>query len=91
MFFKNDLGLFCNYELHWTPTAKECYKAGCWCSKCPIHDLREQKTKCHMKAVVLELVKKFGVPEECKIFDIKTLITSTEATPTDDISRKRTK
>ena len=91
MLLSNFLGMINDGELHWTSTAKECYKSGCRCSKCLIPDLREEKSKCQMKAVVLELVKKFGVPEECKISDTKTLITNTEATLTDDISQKRTK
>lgn len=92
MLYFNDLGGYQPSLLsRWTISAYNCYKCGCVCSKCPTPEYAKLKPKCQMKPYVLELVKKFGVPEECKIFDIKTLITSTEATPTDDISRKKTK
>lgn len=92
MFYINDLGSYHpSLLVRWTISAYNCYKCGCVCSKCPTPEYAELKPKCHMKPYVLELVKKFGVPEECKIFDTKTLFTSTEATPTDGISRKRTK
>ena len=52
----------------WTPTAIDCYKLGCCCSKCNIYKLYFYKSayKCKMKDTVIELVRKVGVPEELK-------------------------
>lgn len=57
----NDLGIYQLANLrHWTDSAIECYIIGGVCSKCTLpYDLRK---KCRMKAVILELVKKFGKP-----------------------------
>lgn len=44
----------------WTPTAAECYLNGCNCNTCYLSTILE--TKCVMKIVVLELVRKFGEP-----------------------------
>ena len=64
---KNDLGVVqdCNLR-RWTKLAIECYKLGCRCSCCSVPQLFEQNVKCTMKAYVLELVKRYGVPEECQ-------------------------
>lgn len=51
----------------WTPTAIDCYKLGCNCSKCHINMIME--TQCYMKAVVVELVKKLGRPTARKYRD----------------------
>lgn len=61
---KNDLG-YVNEDFlrHWSKSAIECYNCGCVCSKCTVSEIREEKTKCQMKQYVLELVKKFGVPD----------------------------
>ena len=51
---------------NWTRTAIECYGIGCDCSKCRLTDGLEtvNKNNCCMKAAVLKLVKKYGVPKE---------------------------
>ncbi len=46
--------------IQWTPTAAECYLIGCNCKKCHLAEILE--TKCLMKNVVFELVRKFGKP-----------------------------
>jgi hypothetical protein len=48
----------------WTPTAVDCYRIGCNCSKCNIYKLyfKDSTYNCKMKDVVFELVRKFGVP-----------------------------
>lgn len=50
---------------NWTPTAIECYKLGCNCSKCNVHKIYfvGRTFKCKMKETVIELVRKFGIPE----------------------------
>ncbi len=52
--------------LHWTPAAVTCYKSGCNCSTCIIiKDLETITPKnCSMKAVVLELVRRLGIPKQ---------------------------
>ncbi len=48
---------------NWTPTAKECYKLGCNCSKCILYKIYFYKYhNCKMKETVIELVKRFGAP-----------------------------
>ena len=49
---------------NWTYEAKECYLRGCNCNKCFVikYLSSSNKDKCKMKAVVLQLVKKFGKP-----------------------------
>lgn len=46
---------------NWTPSAIECYERGCVCNGCPMNDLIGGW--CRMKQSVLELVRKFGVPD----------------------------
>ena len=48
-----------------TPTAIDCYKLGCSCSKCNLYKLYFEGGvfKCKMKDTVIELVRKFGAPE----------------------------
>ena len=48
--------------IKWTQSSIDCYKIGCNCSKCNIKKIIN--TKCYMKQVVIELVKKFGAPKE---------------------------
>ena len=50
--------------LHWTPAAIQCYKSRCKCSSCDIIKglCTITPENCNMKAVVLQLVKKFGRP-----------------------------
>lgn len=49
----------------WTPTAIDCYKLGCRCSKCNIYKIyfANAPYKCKMKETVIELVRKLGAPE----------------------------
>lgn len=50
--------------INWTPSAIQCYKSGCNCSKCTVIKGLESITpkNCNMKAVVLNLVKIHGAP-----------------------------
>jgi len=59
----NELG-YCYKSLvvRWTKSAAECYYNGLRCSMCPIAG--DLKAQCHMKPVVLELVKKYGKPRK---------------------------
>jgi len=49
---------------NWTPTAVDCYKIGCQCSKCNLYKIyfSDGNKKCKMKETVIELVRKIGVP-----------------------------
>ncbi len=51
---------------NWTPTAIDCYRIGCSCFKCNLYKIYFSNTnmKCRMKETVIELVRRFGVPEE---------------------------
>ncbi len=51
---------------NWTPTAIDCYKLGCRCSKCNLYKIYFFRTNntCKMKETVIELVRKQGVPKE---------------------------
>lgn len=48
----------------WTRLAIDCYKRHCICQGCEYKDYFTDGTQCHMKNVVLSLVRKFGVPQE---------------------------
>lgn len=50
---------------NWTPTAVDCYLLGCSCSKCNLYNIyfKHKEQKCRMKETVIELVRRFGVPE----------------------------
>ena len=48
----------------WTPTAIDCYRLGCRCSKCNLYKLYFQNSKCRMKETVMELVRLYGKPDE---------------------------
>ncbi len=50
----------------WTQTAIDCYKLGCKCSKCNLYKIyfAPNRGKCRMKETVIELVRKFGIPQE---------------------------
>ena len=50
----------------WTPTAIDCYNIGCRCSRCNLYKIYFEKNvfKCKMKETVIELVRKYGVPQE---------------------------
>lgn len=55
------------YVRRWTPSAIECYKIGCQCSKCNLLDnLELTKAQCRMKIAVFELVRKLGAPNVAK-------------------------
>lgn len=62
-------------KLNWTKQAKDCYKMGCCCPVCEIYQnvFKESGYKCQMKYVVLELVRRKGIPEEL-IKNIKEVI-----------------
>lgn len=49
---------------NWTPTAIDCYKLGCVCSKCNLYKIYFQNNniRCRMKDTVIELVRRLGVP-----------------------------
>ncbi len=49
----------------WTPTAIDCYRLGCMCSKCNLYKIYFQgkSSKCKMKETVIELVRRLGIPE----------------------------
>lgn len=50
----------------WTRGALDCYYIGCTCARCNLYKIyfKETKSVCKMKKIVLELVKRFGIPEE---------------------------
>jgi len=52
----------------WTPTAIECYEIGCRCSECNINNIyfKGSSFSCKMKETVIELVRKYGVPQKRK-------------------------
>lgn len=52
---------FKNYKYKWTSAAIDCFKIGCNCKKCSISEIMQ--TRCKMKEIVLELVKKYGAPK----------------------------
>lgn len=47
----------------WTEGAINCYKRGFVCKNCPVKNLITSQ-KCQMKYAVIELVKKFGMPQK---------------------------
>lgn len=62
---RNELGFVPNDNVRrWTKTAQNCYLIGGRCEICPCYELMKNQPKgCQMKAAVLELVKKHGIPE----------------------------
>ena len=50
---------------NWTQSAVDCFSIGCSCSRCFLYSVYFSKRdyKCRMKESVIELVRKFGVPE----------------------------
>lgn len=60
----------------WTPTAVDCYRLGCCCSKCNLYKLYFENSifQCKMKETVIELVRLLGVPiiEEREEEDIES-------------------
>ena len=55
---------------YWTIEAFDCYSRGCDCSKCRLPELLETLSpySCSMKCVVLELVRRHGVPRKYEIY-----------------------
>lgn len=51
---------------NWTPSAIDCYKLGCVCSRCNLNKLyfADSIFRCRMKETVIELVRKIGAPAE---------------------------
>lgn len=51
---------------NWTPTAIDCYRLGCVCSKCNLYKIyfAQSNYKCRMKETVIELVRRCGIPKE---------------------------
>ena len=49
----------------WTPSAIECYKLWCNCTRCNLNKLyfSDSIFKCKMKENVIELVRRLGIPE----------------------------
>lgn len=52
------------YADAWTDTSIFCYYRGCRCDGCYIKEILE--SECKMKPAVIELVRKFGAPNEEK-------------------------
>lgn len=50
-----------NHVKQWTKAAIDCYNRGCVCRGCPMSKL---ETGCRMKGSVIELVRKFGTPQD---------------------------
>lgn len=59
----NALGYFGTVRC-WTIDAINCYNRNCICKGCPMLQLIKSTDKCQMKASVLELVKRHGIPKE---------------------------
>lgn len=64
MIYKYNVSCSETNSKNWTPTAEECYRIGCNCSKCNIYKIyfSENYFKCRMKETVIELVRKLGKP-----------------------------
>ena len=65
MRYKHNVSSSKTIAQNWTPTAIDCYLLGCSCYKCNLYKIYflENRYQCKMKDVVLELVRKFGVPK----------------------------
>lgn len=50
---------------NWTQSAIDCFEIGCRCSICNLNRIyfKNSNFKCRMKEAVIELVRKYGVPE----------------------------
>lgn len=62
---RNDLGTY-KHANKWTPIAEECYRRACKCEGCPenkIIQISETGDYCHVKPLVLELVRRYGAPK----------------------------
>lgn len=52
----------------WTSAAIDCYMLGCSCYKCNLNKIYflNSNFKCKMKETVIELVRRYGIPDEIK-------------------------
>lgn len=50
---------------NWTQSAIDCFEIGCRCSICNLNRIyfKNSNFKCRMKESVIELVRKYGIPE----------------------------
>lgn len=50
----------------WNKSMVDCYKRGCVCQGCRIYHLyfEPRKSKCFMKSALIEMIRKFGLPDE---------------------------
>lgn len=64
MFYRYNVSCCETTSKFWTPSAIDCYKLGCNCSKCNLYKIyfANGTTKCKMKETVIELVRKLGAP-----------------------------
>ena len=53
---------------NWTPSALDCYKVNCECSRCPISK-RHYSFKCKMSEIVQILLETKGLPDEESILN----------------------
>jgi len=51
-------------QKRWTPSAIMCYERHCVCKGCYYEEFFKSSVKCQMKAAVIELVRKVGVPKK---------------------------
>ncbi len=58
----NDLGKFLPPKSGWTKEGIYCFKRRCVCEGCRYNGTFESIKHCQMKASVLEMVRRFGVP-----------------------------
>ncbi len=66
MLYKSNVSCSETICKNWTPSAIDCYLIGCNCSKCNLYKVYFSHSlfSCRMKEVVIELVRKNGIPEE---------------------------
>ncbi len=57
----NALGIF-HSPRGWTAEGIYCFKRHCICEGCKYNGIFESVERCQMKASVLEMVRRFGVP-----------------------------
>jgi len=65
MGYKSDVSSCETVTRVWTQSAIDCYEIGCICAKCHLYKIyfSHNEQKCYMKKCVIELVRKFGVPQ----------------------------
>lgn len=66
MMYKYNVSCSETVTKNWTPTATDCYKLGCNCNKCNIYKIYFEASgnRCKMKETVIELVRRFGAPQQ---------------------------